>query len=199
VVLSISNASEQERENVWFLNVALSTIYSKLDAIEAALKLFDFCDERVRAHLSQGSYFENPEPKLLHQWQMIAARDSALRVMDFEESLHSANGYLKGCPLLIDRCDRSHISRAFALLNEYFPHRGAIRNAAGHTVDQLKNHTRRAKHSCGAFVISDSLADRKYTATWDGNLVSHEVSRESYYRLREVAEEFLSSFPKSSD
>lgn len=210
-LLLSSNVSEEEKDAVFHLRGVLSSALSKYRDIEAALVLFDHAHAEMASLLKAGEQM-SPRGRLLVAWQRIAARDSALRIIDLEEALRAANGYLKDAPEFAQTCNRGAISKAFSLFDTHFPERAGVRNAAAHTADATKNARKRAKHTvsgsidipgfvraenmAGGLIMTDNLLNRTYTATFDNKVVRHEMTQETSDRLAEILETFFSCFPE---
>jgi hypothetical protein len=205
--------TEEERKAFRGVEGALMSMASISNQIRYGLQLFDFAETQAGlAGRESMKPYAIEAMRAYGAWQLIAARDGALRLVDLEELMAGANGYLKDCKPLFDSCNRDRLKKAFRLLETWFPNpnRRNIRNAAGHTAYVSKNEKKRAEHSAtgrsyeapGVYMggldqtaMTDNIFGRRYVASFNGQVAEFEVTEETATRVQTIVQTYFSGLP----
>lgn len=198
-----SQSLVHDRDQLSALSSAVYSMQRQIDEFLADIVLFDFSMQNDELVASIDGPFAGEYPI---SWMHIAARDGAIRILDFSEALQGANSALAKCSI---HAVKSAEKSAFKLLDDYFPERLKIRHSAAHTAESVKSAAGANKHRFkgsfdnfgikiegeGSIHIQDMISDRQYVGTWGGEIVSYELSLASLHRLEEVKQAFLSTIP----
>ena len=111
----------------------LALLPSLISRFEHALSLLDFLDSSIEMAKSEGLPLQ--ARTYYHDWQMVAARDAAVTLNNFQDALRSIRGIAVGCRSLT--VDQEELRKAESVLDEALPHLKAVRHAVGHVADSM--------------------------------------------------------------
>lgn len=139
------------------------------------------------------------------QWLLLAVRQGAIALKDFEDALVSANTYLFK-ELKISKMSEG--KSPVKTLAEKFPNISGIRNFAAHgsafssPSEGVGKHVASGRHTLGPWTIDltdDQLfmgmLGRQLVGTWKGKLCSYELSEESLSILEDIKSAFFTWLP----
>lgn len=186
----------EEQEASLFLEISLNNMQRFIRYFASDLKLLDHC-------LLEKSKLIGPEdrPKreIFALWSMVSARDGAMNVYHFGKSLHGAGHALAKCHSSKGKRDEKMLKNARRLFATSFPRNEAVRHAVGHSAelaypDWHKNHSFTGSHSGKGFsvaqatnvMINPMLLGRTFTATFEGKILSYELSEKALEVLERV-------------
>ena len=143
-------------------------------------------------------------------WMTIAARDGAMTISHFAASMEAVKRALHRCPTLMPMVEASHFRTANRLFLARFRDFKEVRHSVAHSADLTKDRQTWERHATrhayegppgginigeGARgMVQDSLQGRLFTTTYQGRVVTYELSDESALHLREVEQEFYKPF-----
>jgi hypothetical protein len=184
-----------------------------------ALMLFDFSHDensRLGADVSMGrADFGTLDAKTntLSGWQMMAAREGAMTIYHFGQTVEAIGSNLKACPTLCGLADHSTLRVAKKLFNATFPDYDAIRHVVAHMADFSATQKMKASHSIvgpwkgnfGAVSIetkdqnavtrfTDNLYDRTYCITFEGKVYGYEITLGTLETITKIRRHFYSAF-----
>lgn len=198
--IGLDEIPEPEREEVKIINANLRRLQHHIDAFEAAVSLFEFCESRFLTDCNR-----------YVQWMRLAGRDGIVTIQRFEEVRSAFWTNAKKCPSL--HIDYDELGAGGRLFREAFPdalkHRHAVahsglkgRNAEnhiGHSIASLKNEVVEIKQQ-EPFHVSDMITmGRTFSNTWDGQYYSQRLDRSSLYKLDDVKMHIWHAFTKQPD
>jgi len=210
--------AEEDRNVAWEINDSLYSITRYGEDFGAAVQLFDFStaqsDELQRLKPLQPDMTSLPTPEHVAQvtaytsavwdvraqrqiydrWHFIAARDGAVTIFNFGRSMEGIRASLRKCPSLNAIIDQDALSASTRMLRDRFPRFDGMRHTVAHAAEFSHTEEARADHAAGNLFISSSLFGREFTATFDGKVVSYEISMDSFEVLKAVALMFISAF-----
>jgi|tagenome__1003787_1003787.scaffolds.fasta_scaffold20692921_2 hypothetical protein len=153
----------------------------------------------------------------LSGWQMMAARDGALAIYHFGQTLPAVKAAFGQCASLRPVVDFIALRLAANVFEATFPSYEAIRHAVGHVADFAVTPKKKAEHSIkgpwkGEFGgvglelkdfgllhrFSDNLYDRSYCITIEGKVHSYEVSVATLAKLRTIRASVYAAFDKAT-
>ena len=192
-------------EDRWRLERALSATEGQVTGFAAAVALLNYSRDNGDLGVT---YPIEQKLSVSSLWSMMAARDGAIRVRDFEDAMNGANGYLKKCA---GESLQLPIISPYKMLDEAFPQRAKIRHAAAHTTARNKNDEQAERHSANGpyeapgisigpgatnTTIQDMLINSTYTSTWSGEFVSYDLSLKSFQVLENIKCAFFDMIPE---
>jgi hypothetical protein len=223
-VPSLSSTVEEEKNNIAVLNFSLRELATHIALLENGLSLFDFCTEQISSLLkSNTSMSKQTMDKLLsfNQWRAIAARDCCMQVFHFAKTMEGIKTLTHATSFVSAAIDREKWKSANALFNQRFRDFEELRNAIAH-VGELRKHPENWKENAavveqlqrikkggleiggrimqkfGLAWVEDYFLDRTFYHTFNGRVVSLEISRATIEKLVAVKDEFYRSFPAAA-
>jgi hypothetical protein len=196
--IPLDGLGQDERQFAGDLGLALVHMDTFADNFVDDLKLFDFCEGQPNADASAAL--------TLVKWRMVAARDGSMNIFHFYRAMKSAEKNLAKCPSLSGQVDRKKMKEANKMFSTHFPRFEEIRNSVGHAADNLLHPDKNEKHNIrggardGHIWVGEvtrsatGLFGRTFTTTYEGALVSYEVSPDTLIKLLAVKRAFFSAF-----
>src|SRR5262245_16361829 len=136
---------------------------------------------------------------LQEKWVQIAARDGAITIFNFGKSYEAVRASLKTCPALIPFVDETKLEAAGKKLRERFPRFEAVRHTVAHAAEFHRNENQMKAHAYAAgptsLFISGMLDGRTFSGTYENEIFSYEVSKETLVALIEVVRLTYTAFP----
>ncbi|MFN3657147.1 MAG: hypothetical protein ACK4UO_07825 [Pseudolabrys sp.] len=172
----------------------LAELWSAVLQFNHALNLFDFCERK------------RPDE---YGWKLIAARDGAWSIYNFGSIMQYFRAGFGTIPTLSRMIEHDSLRTAQKLFDSSFPDFPLIRHALAHVPESTMNQEKRDKNyykgsftSDGMIVegdqtlimIKNSLKGRKYQTTFNGRLLSYELSEETLKKLIQAKDIFFSGF-----
>lgn len=184
---------------------ALDQMCVQMDEVYSAISLYEYCGSQLpfySRHKDVVSYKRNIG------WTFIAAREGAMRMADARQEIDAVNGRLRAA--FKDEVEKVNPSPN-DLFESLFPKISRIRHSAAHLSAKHKNDVKTKAHSVsGSFVlpgltainvedmtIGESITGDVYAATWDGELVSYEISSTTLDGLEKIKNLVFQKIPKS--
>ncbi len=200
---------EDEQDHAWVLDGALSNLSSLVKDFRSALCLYEYCLIEMRVNNSiryevSGDFIG---------WATIAARDGAMTIYHFRETMDGIRQYgVKSCPTLSPFIDTECLRRADRRFQKLFPKFAKIRHSVAHSANRYRNLNYYEKnsfsgtsHSLGNFgiteaqsvVITNCLMDRTFATTWEGQILSYDITEQTLSNLTAIKSEFYKAFHKA--
>jgi hypothetical protein len=142
------------------------------------------------------------------QFRMIAAKEGALSIYHFGNSLGALRKQVVMCPRTRNLTDTAKLKEAFGLFNKYFPHANNIRHAIAHAGEvwaspaKAREH-RQKEHYASAGIASAAggfriavLYERTYSVGWEGKVFEVHMDVSTIQKLTEVSNLAASAFPQ---
>lgn len=202
--LDISAFPKEEGTFIWSIQSNLRSIDEYLTDFECALKLFD----NAVGWRSQNA--ENREiGHLTSRWQTIAARDGAMTIYHLGALIDGTRSSFKECPTFREKVDHTPLRDAAKKLVEDFPLYIKMRHAIGHRGELHSTREAFEKNSISGELkipglISQgastkntfirAMMDRTLYDSFEGELISYEISQESADKLVAIRDDFMSGF-----
>ena len=177
-------------------------------AFEAAMQLYEFVAPvigKARGDLEKNPADEEADSvlEIFDGWPALAGRDGAITLFNIDKTM---NGLIEGVerlPTLVAAGCLEKVRAAKYLLQTTFPDIPKIRHAVAHSAERLDSQPKMAEHSYygpwhnsqmdvveGAASVSTILVDtvnqRSYSNTWEGNIVSYRMEEASVKVLADV-------------
>ena len=197
-LLNLDKAPEPEREHSWILQSRLEDLDRYVRQFEAALNLFDISREQRRSEalgVQSG------------HWMFIAARDGAMTIYHFANTLQYIRSLLRSCPTIKALVNAPSLRKTTELFQTQFPHVKTMRHALAHSAELSRSPKHFKKNSFkgdyegfgvsikhSSVMMKDNLQDRNYVNTFNGEIVSYEVSSTTLNHLNAAKNSFYSSF-----
>jgi hypothetical protein len=169
-----------------------------VEEFSAALDLFN---------LSEFLATRNFVNRQFRMWMNLAARDGAMTIYHFDRVLVKSGRSFKECPTLMGLVDHNAFSAARREFSRTFPKAARVRHGTAHKAEMGETLASVASNGfsgkldgpwlSGAFgnlTIEDSLMDRMFTTTHQGEILSYEVSTATLDALHHIATLFYSGF-----
>lgn len=203
---------EPERNTAHLINSALLSLQGYVDDFRSAVRLYDFCRvQEATKQLTGASNLPKQFLKELPRWPFLAGRDGAMTIYHFSIALEGLQTNIAKCPTLTPYVERPLLKSANKLLRKYFPDLEQIRHSVAHTADKMKTPEKHAEHSfSGSYsglgiaikkstqvTIINSFQDRLFTNTWEGKVLSYELSQDTWKKLIAIKKEVWAAFKLS--
>lgn len=192
---------ESEREAVSIIQSWLFMLDGFVVDFYAALEIFDFANMRFKAGIDgltlnkksniDGLPINKPPnlvipPNIFSRWNFIAARSGAMTLREFQITMATIKGGAVLAPSLYEQVDIKKIRITEKLFNSRFPRTRVLRNQAGHvassTIRQINSHRERGRGP----LFLHNLVGRRYETTYEGEILSYELSVENLNKLNDV-------------
>jgi hypothetical protein len=186
----------------------------------AAVFLFDKCEEEMSklfgllAHRQEIGDPRNVSPELatVTEWMAMAARDGAITIYHFGNTIEAIRKALPHCPTMNARVDHSILRGASRFFRTEFPRYEAIRHVISHAADFAATPASIAEHSHRGGPIksgrggslefsgkwnryySDNLMNRTFYVSYEGKAHSYEIDQKTAERLLLAKLRVYSSF-----
>jgi hypothetical protein len=149
-----------------------------------------------------------PQEQIYNRWKFIAARDGAITIYNLGMSMQGIRASLKDCPSLNASVDQATLSASTRLLRQRFRRFEGFRHMVAHAAEFSQTKDARAEHSTtaamdnglikkpegGDIFIGPSLNGREFIGTFEGKVLSYEISLESFEHIKKAALMFICAF-----
>ena len=175
----------------------------------AALTLFDNCEAEMSqmfgymaAKQKAGEHADiSPELQTVTEWMAMAARDGAITIYHFGNTIEAIRQSLPHCPTLNAKVNHSILRGASRYFRHEFPRYEAIRHVVTHAADFQATPNLRAQHSHKGGPIrsgrggsityegkidryfSHNMMNRTYYVSYQGQAHSYEIDQETADKL----------------
>lgn len=199
---------------LWDIESDLGSLHRFTVDFFHAVSLFDTAEDAIRrkrqypADRVEARDFES----VLIGWKWIAARDAAMTIFHVAKTLEATRAKSGRCVFLRNTVDFPAFKRARKLFEAQFPNFDTIRHGVAHSAEITSTPKRRAENSYDGDYdsplarIRDStgtllkgLHARTFTNTYDGKIVSFDVSWENWKRLDDLVVAVFRAFDNSDD
>lgn len=182
-----------EHAHIDFCYSATLALAEYLKDIDAAFQLFD--EAKARG---------NQQP--WDRWQMIAGRDGAMSIYHFSQTLLSIRSGMKGCPKFSSLVDHDQIKKSRKRFAKSFPVAEHMRHAIAHSADMMLSLEKFSinllqpsekvhfAEDIGATVVKNYAVGKKFGTTFEGKLITYEISPEVRDELLEILAGVYSAF-----
>jgi hypothetical protein len=200
-----------EHDAALHIDRLLSLLLKYEERFLSALALFDCCESEMgrqfsfaasRMHLDKkgGGATSVPEVETTVEWMTMAARDGALTIYHFGNTLEAIRRALPSCPTINSGVDHQILRSASKYFRKEFPRYEAIRHVVSHAADFTATQADREVHTHKGGPIkagkgsieyskgmdrffSDNLANRTYFVSYEGKAHSYEIDHETAGKL----------------
>ncbi len=194
-----------EHRSIHVIASNLAEIDRFLDDFESALALFDHCEIWIPGAKDNEIAFE-----LCMSWRTIAARDGAMSIYHMGKIMDAIRGGFKDCPTFRSNVDTNALKAAIKRMEAEFPIYIKMRHAVSHRGELHSTPEKRQINSVsgsvnlpGIKISPDSsnntlrgLINRTLFDSFEGSVISYEISQEAFHELREIRNEFMQAFSK---
>ncbi|MEA2882193.1 MAG: hypothetical protein QOH32_1449 [Bradyrhizobium sp.] len=200
---------EEEHEAASHIERLLSLLATYEVRFLAALSLFDKSEEEMSklfgllAHRREvgDPRSISPEFATVTEWMAMAARDGAITIYHFGNTIEAIRKALPNCPTMNARVEHSILRGASRFFRTEFPRYEAIRHVISHAADFAATPASIAAHSHrggpikfnrgGSLEISgkasryysDNLMNRTYYVSYEGEAHSYEIDQKTADKL----------------
>jgi len=210
---------EKDMEAASLISHGLYDLQNHVNAFESALLLFDYCLAQRVAFLQiiNQPGADSPLPNIFDQpwldWPLIAARDAGMTIHHFYVAFDGIRQTMATSQPIASLCDKELMKSADSLFKMKFRNFIDLRDSIAHVSDKMKNAKKVSEHAftgslesrivrgdnLSRLTISNVLDGRKFTNTWEGKIVSYEISAESLAHLNFVKQKVWDAFAKASE
>lgn len=199
--------AEHQRHKVF--DVALKAMAAEVDGFYSSYLLLVWLQKCKSEQLPSFTRLED-ESKIsapTTDWQLMAFRDAALRVRDFEVAMHGANKAAKELGFGLNWA-----TSPFVILDRKFPKRLDARNAQAHSTERYNSADQMIRHSTDddidipGFIrvrnsrnttIANGISNDTWHATFNGKLVFVQINFNKVRELNEVKSVFFDAVERS--
>lgn len=190
---------EREKHAAFLLQRRLDSLADYIENFVSAINLFEFCRDNISAKSSQHDF---------RNWQFIAARDGVMTIYHFGKSVTHLNDILNKIPSVSRNVDTKALRNARKDFSSYFQKIDEIRNAVAHEAEKYQNQDKFRTHSFSGsssqhgikisrssnIMISNTISDRKFVVTYNGQMHACEISTSSLEKLKGIAAGVFGAF-----
>ena len=184
------------------LNGQLRELASYTDDFAAALELFDMASKDVPQLFA--SFDSSPEEKRAidtkRRWCFIAAKDGAMTVYHFGQTLDLIRGGLGDCPTLRAMIDTDVLKEVDKRFKRKFPFYERLRHAVAHQsiVSKAPYMAVVRSDGSGRLIITGSLSGRRFISVWKEHRVEYEISDPTLKELASMRDCVFTAFANAS-
>ncbi len=179
------------------MNGHILELAGHVEDFEAAIELYDFSTEAA-GFTGVNKRFDTPEElrkrNRMRHWRIIAAKDGALTLYHFGETVDAIRGGMRNCPVLRSLVDTKKLKEADKQFESDFPNYVKLRHAVAHQTVVAKAPFAAIPDGIGRIVFTGSLFDRRFVSVWNGNRVEYELSKKSLASLSKVRDLVFAAF-----
>lgn len=208
---------ESERRAAGVLINNLFAVQMHASSFADAVALFRDCRLRAQtfdldAIFKSGSSAERralqEQHSLLHRWTTLAARDGAMSIYHFAKAMEAGTDF-SGCPSLGATVDHKALRLVRKLFASRFPHFLPMRHALAHkaeltgSVQQIDENSIKGdfdnfgvRIEGGGGMIIDHLFNDTFATTFEGQVLSYDVTPQTHANLEDIARRLYATFPK---
>jgi hypothetical protein len=150
----------------------------------------------------------HPQMDVYRRWLFIAARDGAVTIYNLGKTMEGIRANLKNCPSLNAMVDQETLSESTRILRQRFPRFEGFRHMVAHAAEFSQTKEARDRHSTTAAIdngllkkpeggdifIGPSLIGREFTGTFEGKVLSYEISLQSFEHIKSAVLMFAAAF-----
>lgn len=190
-----------DRAAVRHLEDLLEDLSAYVDKFYYAVKLFDAMS--VNYHSASVVNSATVEYNALDHylsWMRIAARDGAMTLFHIAKTLDAINSSISKCKLIFELIDRQALKSARLLFFNSFSNFSAIRHSVAHSGELFASEKAKKENSFSGdyeglgmkiersigTIITEGLYNRTFTNTYDGEIVSYDISWENWKILDDM-------------
>lgn len=201
-MLAANGLPEKERDSVGILSHLLGALDQHHIDFASALSLFDFCETTM----DKDALKEELKIDTLG-WLYVAARDGAMTIHHFGTTLQNIREGLGFCPTIKAWAETGALRISAKKFDSLFPGFPDLRHALAHSADIMKTTERFEKHAFrGNFkgigidgeesqiLLSSHLHYRKFSLSYEGQIISYNINSETAERLNTAKTEFFDAF-----
>lgn len=214
--IDLRKLEKDDHRAAMFIQNGIRDIGRYMDDFAAAVSLFDFSETADRQLFAARPNILSPERDAWREqsrrytaWMMIAARDGAMTIFHFGKAYEGIRASLKSCSSLDNLVNHAKLTEAGRLLRKHFPRFEAIRHPVAHSAEFHRNEKVWNEHafsgpyddgfiSIGPAVkkasVSQNLANRVFSVTFEGEVFSYEVNKTSLDALRQIVDTTFAAF-----
>ena len=184
----------EERESADFISVLLAELVSYSYDFWAALNLFDYASTKLPGVQDM----DIEQKQLFTRWLLIAAKDGAMTIYHFGETLDLIRGGLKDCPTLRELTHIDDLKSADKDFDKLFPNYVRLRHAIAHEAVVAK--TPREKYidtDNEAVFITATVDHRTFKAHWNGRDAEYDISSETLDNLNTMIDRVMRAFSRA--
>lgn len=209
---------KEEWDGARRLEARLIDLHHYCDTFHAALALFDHAAalhapvSSTRALIKQGrlkaAQDAREQAALYRKWLMIAARDGAMTIYNFDRAIESIPSVLHRCPTLEKLVTHDELRAAKDRFIHHFGSAAAIRLFVAHQAEVFGSDQEIKKHSYSGpvnaaginlpmaqgLMIGGVLQDRVYSVTTKGEIHQYEISQATLDQLVSVKQAVYGAF-----
>jgi hypothetical protein len=216
-----------ERDRAWEISRNLYSLIAHAQDFGAAVQLFDFAMASYLEIQNQIPSYKpgttelrhalrqklRPSMNIYERWQFIAGRDGAITIYNLGRAMEGIRASLKSCPSYNALINQDALTESTQILRRRFPRFEGVRHTVGHAAEFSQSPEARAKHASteamdgtrgmtkpeGTSVyIGRSFNGREFFATFDGKIVSYELSLESFEHAKRAVLKMIEAFRPSA-
>jgi len=198
----------EERESLWHLEGFLRDLDSYAAKFYYAVALFDMASENLGRFLQDDRSKVQPSLERCRAWLTLAARDGAMTVFHFAKTLDAVKSGVAGSKNISATLDHTQFRSIRREFREHFPNFEPVRHAVAHSGELLKDEKRRSENTfSGSFdgpgllirdstdvFVSEMLVDRTFSNTFDGKIISYDLSWENWRVLDKIVSDLFFLF-----
>jgi hypothetical protein len=174
----------EERAATQHLAQLLWDMDSYITDIETALDLYEESAPRPRA------------PDFLKRLRrsMLASKEIVMSIYHVSCIITAIRRGLKGCPTIQASFDKAQLKEAESIFKARFPKAEEFRHAVGHSAELGATPADRELNSLPGLRVKSSLMNSMFMFTWQGELLSVEISKATCLAMRDVEQRVLAAF-----
>ena len=191
-----------EQESCNSINGRLAELAGYVEDFAAALELYEVSTKAV-GHLMvpfDGTEDETRARNIKRRWRFIAAKDGAMTIYHFGETIDAVRGGLGNCKTLRAMVNTDKLKEADKHFDKAFPNYVKLRHSVAHQAIVAKAPYMAMSRSdgTGQTIITGTLIDRRFISVWNGHRVEYEISEPSLSELATIRGEIFDAFTEAS-
>lgn len=192
---------ENEMQSAWHVWGNLRSLTGYAEDVASAVALFEYSLANSR-QIRRRSLFSN--------WAFCAARDGAMSLYHYSQSLRSVRGGFKNCPTLRAKVDHKALRDAEKAFKDGFPAAEQLRHAIAHSAELADSLEKRELNSVrnlqsgsfqvlnGSVMIRDQIDGCRFSYSFNGELVYYDVNSDTILKLNEITQTVIDAFEEIS-
>jgi len=175
----------------WTFRHELTNLESYSKDFAFALQLFDYCQAECNKIYTNPNHPSEPKVFDSHKftsWQFIAARDGAMSIYHFGKTYEDIRKTIKENLNMFSYIDDRKLKESGKLFRELFPNFEAVRHAVAHAgdLDDERHAASIPERFVQKLIIKNKLYRREFSNTFEGEIQSYSISKESLNGLNRV-------------
>jgi hypothetical protein len=196
-IVNIGAFPGNEREYAAALTGPFAALSHYTHSFEYALRLFEFSEKKLSELLSPRPLMKDQETQFMFAgWMHMPARDATMSLYHFAKAMQEIRESFRYLPTLRPLVRHDVIRVSVKLFDAQFPNYLGMRHSVAHS-GEFASLKARKQNAADGISMRENLLGRKFTSSFDGRIISADISPRTAARLVSIETRFYSAFAEA--